>query len=57
MPSAMLDPQIEVEKISRAKISAEEAKRQLDALSANESRIAAIIRAFILAMFPSLRVR
>lgn len=55
MPSAMLDPQIEVEKISKAHISAEEAKRQLDALTPRGSVLEEIIRSIILAMFPSLR--
>jgi hypothetical protein len=55
MPSAMLDPQIEVEKISKAKISAEEAKRQLDALAVHRSLVEQVIRSIISAMFPSLR--
>jgi hypothetical protein len=55
MPSAMLDPQIEVEKISKAHISAEEAKRQLDALAPRGSVLEEIIRSIILALFPSLR--
>jgi hypothetical protein len=55
MPSAMLDPQIAVEKISKSNCSPEEAKEQLDALTRRDSRLEAIVRAIILAMFPSLR--
>jgi hypothetical protein len=59
MPSAMLnpDPQIAVERISKAKLSPEESKRQLDALNHNESPLEKFLRAILFAMFPSLRQR
>jgi hypothetical protein len=57
MPSAMVDPQIEVERISKARISAEEAKKQLDALSPRRTLMDEIIRTIMFVRFPSLRTR
>jgi hypothetical protein len=53
MPSAMLDPQIAVEKISKSDISEEEKKKQIDAIATRDV-VEHVIRAILIRMFPSL---